>query len=102
MGGKGSGRVNFYDEKAIQEVVNMSVNTIKRFLESDAYTLIQKASVAQAFAVRRVANKIENHLEGCETRIIIVRATEALPQQSPIAIERPTIKLIEAPKECQQ
>jgi hypothetical protein len=88
MSGKAgrSGRKSFYDEKEIAEVVNMSVRTVKMYLNDEGIPLEKKVLVAQGFALKRMPTKIEG--EGISDKnFIVIRAGQSDRHNSETASE---------------
>ena len=83
-----SGRRTHYDELAIAEVVNLSIKTVREYLQDIKMPLEKRAQLAQAFVAKAMPQRLE--AEGLDTQIIIVRdrqlegnrigtASEAIP-----------------------
>ena len=54
-----SGRKTHYDELAISEVVNLSVKTVREYLQDTKMPLSKRAALSQAFVVKAMPQKVD-------------------------------------------
>ena len=77
-----SGRRDFYEQKALDELLELSIKTLKMYLRDEDFPPTMKAQIALALATRRVSNKSESvtrvTLDESE-REIIDKYTQQLP-----------------------
>ena len=59
-----SGRKSKFEEDMLMDVVNLSVKTIKQFLEDMTIPLSKRATIAKDFSLRKIPTKIDAYVNG--------------------------------------
>lgn len=65
-----SGRHTHYDELAIADVVNLSIRTVRAYLNDEKIPLEKRVFVAKDFALKRMPQKIQ--ADGVADKIIVI------------------------------
>lgn len=77
---KGAGRKAHLEDKTIEEIVNLSANTIKQALEDETLDLEFRADLASKIFVKRMPQIVQG--DG-QQQILIVRMNEGSAQEVP-------------------